>query len=311
MAHAYTPGLRVAELTVLAKERRLPIKGEVLVKQGDVVTSDTVVARTHLPGNVQLDERREQARRPARGPSDGDAEAGRATSIEKGEAIAETQGFFGLFKSTVRRALHRHASRASRRSPGRCILREPPIPVEIDAYVDGKVVEDHRGEGVVVETYGSFIQGIFGMGGETTGEITIVVDDAGPASRPSRSRRIVRRARSSSAARTSRGTLCRRPSQVRRAGVVVGGFDDPDLRRLLGYDLGVAITGHEDIGIDPRSDRGLRRDRDGPATFELLKSREGRKASINGATQIRAGVIRPEIVIPLDSSTDRWPTSNT
>jgi hypothetical protein len=32
-------------------------------------------------------------------------------------------------------------------------------------------------------------------------------------------------------------------------------------------------------------------------TFDLLKRCEGKEASINGATQIRAGVIRPEIVI--------------
>ena len=33
-------------------------------------------------------------------------------------------------------------------------------------------------------------------------------------------------------------------------------------------------------------------------TFGLLKSRAGAKTSINGATQIRAGVVRPEIIIP-------------
>ena len=38
-------------------------------------------------------------------------------------------------------------------------------------------------------------------------------------------------------------------------------------------------------------------------TFTLLKAREGMKTSINGATQIRAGVVRPEIVIPLVSDT--------
>jgi hypothetical protein len=38
-------------------------------------------------------------------------------------------------------------------------------------------------------------------------------------------------------------------------------------------------------------------------TFTLLKAREGMKTSINGATQIRAGVVRPEIVIPLASET--------
>ena len=35
-------------------------------------------------------------------------------------------------------------------------------------------------------------------------------------------------------------------------------------------------------------------------TFELLTSLAGKKASINGATQIRAGVIRPEVIVPLE-----------
>ena len=33
-------------------------------------------------------------------------------------------------------------------------------------------------------------------------------------------------------------------------------------------------------------------------TYELLSSNTGKFASINGSTQIRAGVIRPEILIP-------------
>ena len=35
-------------------------------------------------------------------------------------------------------------------------------------------------------------------------------------------------------------------------------------------------------------------------TFKLLKSLAGKKASINGATQIRAGVMRPEVIVPLE-----------
>ena len=48
-------------------------------------------------------------------------------------------------------------------------------------------------------------------------------------------------------------------------------------------------------------------------TFDLLASKEGRKTSISGATQIRAGVIRPEIIIPDPSlkaqdvaATEQW-----
>jgi hypothetical protein len=36
-------------------------------------------------------------------------------------------------------------------------------------------------------------------------------------------------------------------------------------------------------------------------TFNLLKRFEGHEASVNGATQIRAGVMRPEIIIPIES----------
>jgi hypothetical protein len=38
-------------------------------------------------------------------------------------------------------------------------------------------------------------------------------------------------------------------------------------------------------------------------TFDLLRSLEGSMASINGATQIRAGVIRPEVICPLPADT--------
>jgi len=53
MAHAYTPGLKVTDLMTISKKRILPLKGQVVVKKGDRVTSDTVVARTELPGVVE------------------------------------------------------------------------------------------------------------------------------------------------------------------------------------------------------------------------------------------------------------------
>lgn len=36
-------------------------------------------------------------------------------------------------------------------------------------------------------------------------------------------------------------------------------------------------------------------------TFKLLESLHGKEASVNSATQIRAGVIRPEIIVPLSN----------
>ena len=44
MAHSYTPGLKVLQKTLFRKERILPLKGKVLVKKGDNLSPDTVVA---------------------------------------------------------------------------------------------------------------------------------------------------------------------------------------------------------------------------------------------------------------------------
>jgi hypothetical protein len=80
--------------------------------------------------------------------------------------------------------------------------------------------------------------------------------------------------------------------------VVTGGFDDQDLRELLGYDLGVAITGSEELGITLVVTEGFGHIPMADRTYDLLKSCEGRKVSVTGATQIRAGVLRPEIIAP-------------
>ena len=45
MAHSYTPGLKVLKSSIIDKNRRLPIKGEVRKKVGDSVLPDDIVAR--------------------------------------------------------------------------------------------------------------------------------------------------------------------------------------------------------------------------------------------------------------------------
>jgi len=53
LGSAYTPGLTVSADAVVRRIRRLPIKGEVLVKPGDAVGPETPVARALLPGLLQ------------------------------------------------------------------------------------------------------------------------------------------------------------------------------------------------------------------------------------------------------------------
>lgn len=299
MAHAYTPGLRVTESTTLRRERRLPLKGQVLVQRGQAVTPETVVARTELPGNVQT------VNVAAKLAIDPPKVAGTllkpvGSAVTKGEEIASARSLFGLVRNTVTAPVTGTIESISSVT-GQLILREPPIPVEVDAYVRGVVAEVLPGEGVVIETRGAFLQGIFGVGGETFGEIAIACSapdeelSAGNLSPEHRGKVVV------GGAYVSHATLMR-ARELGVAAVVVGGFDDRDLRELLGRDLGVAITGSEELGFTLVLTEGFGRIAMAERSWRLLTGLAGRRASVSGATQIRAGVMRPEILIPGDDA---------
>ena len=136
-----------------------------------------MVARTELPGNVQtVNLAASLALDPARVPGSLLLPVGSAVRKERGDRSA--QSLFGLVRNTVEAPADGTLESVSTVT-GQLILREPPIPVEVNAYVRGVVGEVLAGEGVVVETEAAFLQGIFGVGGETWGEITPVVDDPG------------------------------------------------------------------------------------------------------------------------------------
>lgn len=299
MAHAYTPGLKVSDKLLVTKKRILPLKGEVVAKMGDRVHPDTTVARTFLPGDVEPINVANQLGLP---PEDiescmlkkvGDA-------VSEGEPIARSRPLFGLkwFASESKATMIGTVESISTVT-GQVLLRGQPIPVEVKAYLKGEVVEVFLDEGVAVSTWGSFIQGIFGIGGETHGIIKVVVPDN---TTTLDEKFIGEDCKGCIVIGGSRVTAAALKKAIRSGvtGVVTGGFDDKDLREFLGYDIGVAITGSEDLGTTLVITEGFGDINMAQKTFDLLRSKDGLMACINGATQIRAGVIRPEVVIPMD-----------
>jgi len=295
MAHAYTPGLKVTEGMTIQKERRLPLEGEVLVEAGVTVKAEDVVAKADLPGNVQLVNVANLLSVPPEEVAEHMLKAVGET-VSEDEIIATTKGIFGLFKSQARSPIDGTIESVSDVT-GQVILREPPMPVEVKAYTDGTVTATLSNEGVTVETYGTYIQGIFGIGGETIGDLTVVAESPGDAL-------AAEQIQSEHRDKILVGGSLVPTDAIQKAiqngvrGIIAGGIDDADLRELLGYELGVAITGSEEIGITLVITEGFGNIAMAEQTFTLLKAREDMKTSINGATQIRAGVVRPEILIP-------------
>jgi len=298
VGHAYTPGLKVTDNQIVRKQRILPLKGEVVVKVGDNVEPNDVVAQTHLPGNVVPLNVANFLGIPPEDLSmvmtkkEGDP-------IKTGEEIAIKKSFIKWFNKSCYATIDGSIESISHIT-GQVLQRGKPIPVQVKAYIRGRVVEVILTEGVVVACQAAFVQGIFGIGGETFGNIQMAVQGNSTVLSDDLIKEDMAGQVIVGGSLVTAEAL-KKAIRVKAKGIVVGGFDDKDLRDFLGYDIGVAITGSEDIGITLVVTEGFGQINMAQKTFDLLKKHEGEMACINGATQIRAGVIRPEVVIPRSS----------
>ena len=296
MAHAYTPGLKVAPCTRHRVRRLLPIPGEVVVRQGDRVAARDVVAETFMPGPVTPLNLANLLSLP---PADlaGCMLKAEGDAVQLGDALARTKGIFGFFKSEYRSKVAGTIESISG-TTGQVILRGPPQPLRVLAYLAGEVVEVVPNEGVAIEADVTLIQGIFGIGGEAFGPIRMACGQPGQPLTPDLIRPEMKGAVIAGGGRVT-GSALAEAVRAGAAAIVTGGIDDADLKGFLGYDLGVAITGSEQVGLTLILTEGFGEIAMAERTWRLLASRQGDEAAVNGTTQIRAGVMRPEIVIPL------------
>lgn len=294
MGAAYTPGLTVSADTTIQKTRRLPLKGKVLVEIGERVGPDTVVARAELPGIMHsVKAAAALGVEPAEVAGYMTVQVG--DPVEKGQVVGKTRGFWGLFPSEAKAVTGGLIEMVSPVT-GNIGIREAPTPIEITAYIPGTVTEVLPGEGVVITARGALVQGIFGIGGERRAPLTAVSPTAdSPLSEADITEEHIGRILIGGS--NISGAALRKAAEIGVTGIIVGGIVDTDLVDFLGYDIGVAITGHENIPLTLVLTEGFGTIAMADRTFSLLTGLAGRNASLSGATQIRAGVIRPEVII--------------
>jgi len=296
VAHAYTPGLKLNARATLRRRRVLPLAGRVLVEVGQRVEAPSVIAEAELPGPVHpanvagLLGVRPQEIKDYMLKRQGDP-------VKKDEPIAQTRPWIRWLQTVCRSPVQGTVESVSDVT-GQVMLREPPQKVQVSAYVSGTVEEILPGEGAVVKTQAALVQGIFGVGGESHGSLRVITESAGAVAAPEALDSSCRKCIIVAGALAT-AELVEAACAVEASALVVGGMHAAQLRRVLGYEIGVAVTGSEQIGLTLILTEGFGQVPMARRTFELLAGLEGMPASASGVTQIRAGVVRPEIVVPL------------
>jgi hypothetical protein len=289
--------LKLFEDTVVRKERRIPTRGEVLVKPGDKVEPETVVAR----GVVENPDIRELSIYASLGISPDMVKnyvlKTTGDDVNKDEVIAIYRSFFGRSTKVARSPIDGRIESFSSIT-GRAIIKGHPIQMMVTAHLPGAVVDVIDGEGAVVETRAAVLQGSFGLGGEAIGELVLAVDSADV---PLTSEEIKAEHRGKVVVGGSVVTVdaLRAAAKNGVSAVIVGGVDQKDLTEFLGYEIGVGVTGGEDFGFTLIITEGFGVNPMDKARFSLLEKHEGRLACVDGTTQIRSRIQRPEVVVPL------------
>lgn len=308
MSKLLAPTLRLLPSTIVRKRRELPLRGKVLVSQGDTVTADTVIAEAYREGELRIVRAAEELGVLPENVQ-GCLLVAIGERVRSGQVIAEIKGLWGLLKTSVLSPIEGSVEFVSP-ATGHIGVRGPHDRIALSAYIDGVVAEVEEGRGVVLEARASFIQGIFGVGGERAGVLKMLdipLDcRVTPSSIPQEVSGCVlvgghSPTREALEMAASRGAI----------GFVTGSIDDTTLKDYVGYDIGVAVTGDEEVPMTLIITEGFGAIAMNSRVSEILCCVNGSRVSINGATQVRAGAVRPEIIgLPVSDASTSHPTNS-
>ncbi|MCL4424378.1 MAG: hypothetical protein M1299_01700 [Firmicutes bacterium] len=217
--------------------------------------------------------------------------------VKQGAILAASPGIAGMDYSFA--PIGGRIERICTRTGTVTIVREAR-PTLVDAYIPGEVAEVLPGQGAVVQTPAAYLQGVFGLGGEAYGPLRLLVDSPAGELLPDGLREENRGEILVAGGYVGLAAM-QKAMQLGVRGIITGGVDAIDLVQLLGKEIAVGITGHEDLAMTIVITEGF-----GPLpmnqrAFDLLREHQDHLVSINGQTQIRAGVIRPEVIMPLST----------
>ncbi|HET90517.1 MAG TPA: hypothetical protein ENN99_07245 [Chloroflexi bacterium] len=275
----YPAEVQLTPLTTVRRERMLPAPGEILVAMGDHVDPQQVVARVNLPGDFRIIP-------VARLLDLSSAQVKGCMRVKPGEEVKQGQVIAKrgrLFSRVVTSPIDGIVTAVG---GGRALIETHVDPFELQAYIPGTVTNVLAPHGLIIETTGAVVQGMWGAGGDGWGVLKCVVE------RPDQP------LQASDIDPSCHGTIViggcglneavlEQARELNVRGVVVGGVSPALLAQIERWPCPIVAT--EGIGELAMAE----------PIFRLLTTNDGREAAIRGVVQPRWPMIRPEIVIPL------------
>lgn len=297
MAGILTPSLAASSHQVIEKHRELPIKGEILVKVGERVIADTVVGKAKLPGFLYV---LRVADALEITPSQALAQLKRSKikvgdEIVIGQLIAAATGIFGFFKREFLSPVSGTIEYISD-SLGHIGVRGRPEEIELRAFIGGVVKSVEDGKGIHLRSEGAFVQGAFGVGGERRGVLRAIKGRSDEVVKPTNLPELCEGAIIFGGAGITLAAV-KAAAEKGAVGIVTGSITDEVLRGFVGHDIGVAVTGDEPVPLTLIVTEGFGQIPMAQNTLSILEQCNGLSAGITGVTQVRAGAIRPEIIV--------------
>ena len=267
------------------------MRGEILVNVGDRVDIDTTVAKAEIKGDFHtvnaasgLGVAPSRVRRALR------VEVGE--TIKQGQLLGETKALLGLIRNRLISPVDGVVEDISPIT-GQLVVAKPSVPLTLSAHLAGVVVETDGHSMVRIESQASIVQGIFGIGQEAYGRLYAIGAGEEDVSRiPSDEAGVVLMTTGPLTQRMLTEAMGRRI-----AGVVAASASGRMLTEVAGA-LNPASTGQERIGMTIILTEGFGRMEMARPCRRLLQALVGQRVSLLGVTQVRAGVIRPELIGP-------------
>lgn len=290
-------------------ERRLPSAGEVLVRQGQRVEAEEVVAKAFVPGTPVIVNM-------ARALSIAPALVERAMVREVGNKVNRNEVLARSSRLGGRTCISPVSGKIESVDveTGYVTISPDPTVYELQATVRGLVMDIIPNTGVVIETPAAQVYGVFGLGQERSGVLQLLVTDPSEPIVPDKitpksAYAIIIGGSSISALALRRAVK----EQVR--GVIVGGVDEAELRAFLGWlspsswrsgngswSFPTDTAGHQ-AGLTLVVTEGFGAHAMATPLFDLLASHDRQEALIEGTTSLRAPMRRPRVVVPLSART--------